>query len=121
MSVANGTIRWRRGSVRVEDGAGGFAEPAVVCRGLAVHALPSRGVHRYRVTHVASVKLIRPVWPTRAGAFAWARRLLDLGDWTGSAKVVLRRFEPRVVRMLAAMRDGTMELTTPVTTRKARV
>ena len=103
-SVAKGTIRWRRGSVNVDGHGGRFAEPAVLCRGLAVHALPSRGVHNYRVTHVASGRAIDPFFDSRAAAFAWARRLLALGDWTGSADVMLRRFGRRVRRMQEALK-----------------
>ena len=120
MSVANGPIRWRRGRVRVEDGAGGFAEPAVVCRGLAVHALPSRGVSRFRVTHVASGLAIYPDFGTRVDALAWARRLLALGDWSGGATVVWRRFKPRVSRLKAALRNGTVAPTRTAGARRGR-
>ena len=102
MSAAKTPIRWRRGTVRVDDGAEGFHEPAVICRGLAVHALPSRGVGHYRVTHVASGRMIGPVFETRPAVLAWARRLLALGDWTGSAEMIKRRFGPDVRRLRAA-------------------
>lgn len=100
-------LRWRRGVVSVDGPAGRFDEEATICRGLAVHALPSRGpmlACSFRVTHVKSGRSIMPIFNRRAAAMAWARRLLALGDWTGDAATV-----KHLARRVHRLRDTVAE------------
>ena len=103
-------LRWRRGIVSVDGLNARFDEDAMICRGLAVHALPSRGpmlAPRFRVTHVASGRRIPPLFDSRHAAMVWARRLLALGDWTKDAQTVTRRFKRRVRQLQdAAAQSG---------------
>jgi len=86
-STAAISVNWHRAAVTIQTSTDGPREfYASVCRGLAVHHTICDGGLQHEafwsVTHLASSKVIVPTHLERVDAFAFARALLAVGDWT---------------------------------------